>query len=76
MAFFVGGQIMLAPWSCRCSAASTAADRSSGGTPVRARDADRRRRAVITGVAIASHLHKWHDSTLQVKLGLVVILSV
>jgi len=31
---------------------------------------------VITGVGMASHLHKWHDSTLQVKLGLVVLVGV
>jgi len=28
---------------------------------------------VITGAAMASHEHKWSDSTLQVKLGLVVL---
>ena len=26
-----------------------------------------------TGVALASHHHRWQDSTLQVKLGLVVL---
>ncbi len=28
---------------------------------------------VITGAAMASHFHRWSDSTLQVKLGLVVL---
>ena len=31
---------------------------------------------VITGAAMASHLHRWSDSTLQVKLGLVVLVAV
>jgi hypothetical protein len=30
---------------------------------------------VITGAAMASHLHKWSSSTLQVKLGLVVLVG-
>jgi hypothetical protein len=28
---------------------------------------------VLTGAAMASHYHRWSDSTLQVKLGLVVL---
>jgi hypothetical protein len=30
----------------------------------------------ITGAAMASHLHKWSHSTLQVKLGLVALVAV
>jgi hypothetical protein len=30
---------------------------------------------VITGAAMASHFHRWSDSTLQVKLGLVVVVA-
>jgi putative copper export protein len=76
MAFFVGGQLMLA----------------AVVVPVlRGRDRDALRAAarrfgigtlcavgvlVVTGVAMASHLHKWSSSTLQVKLGLVVLVGV
>lgn len=31
---------------------------------------------IATGSAMASHLHRWGDSTLQVKLGLVGVLAV
>jgi uncharacterized membrane protein len=31
---------------------------------------------VVTGAAMASHLHKWGDSTLQVKFSLVVLVGV
>jgi hypothetical protein len=31
---------------------------------------------LITGVAMAAHLHRWHDSSLQVKMGLTVVLVV
>ena len=31
---------------------------------------------VITGAAMASHNHVWSDSTLQIKLGLVVLVGV
>ena len=31
---------------------------------------------VITGAAMASHLHLWGDTTLQIKLGLVVLVGV
>jgi hypothetical protein len=30
----------------------------------------------LTGAALASHYHRWSDSTLQVKLGLVVLVAV
>ena len=75
MAFFVGGQLMLA----------------GVVVPVLRSDSDRLRAAAkrfgigsvialavlaITGVALASHLHRWHDSSLQVKIGLSVLLLV
>ena len=31
---------------------------------------------VATGVAMASHLDRWHDDTLQLKLALVVLVGV
>jgi hypothetical protein len=31
---------------------------------------------VATGSAMATHFHRWGDSTLQVKLGLVVLVGV
>jgi hypothetical protein len=30
---------------------------------------------VVTGAAMASHRHQWKDSTLQVKLGLIVLVA-
>lgn len=30
---------------------------------------------MVTGAALASHFHRWSDSTLQVKLGLVVLVG-
>jgi phosphatidylserine synthase len=30
---------------------------------------------VVTGAMMASHYHRWSDSTLQVKLGLVVLVG-
>ena len=77
MAFFVGGQLMLAaivvPTLRGVSDGELmrAAARKFGvGTLVAVGV------LVVTGVALASHLHKWHDSTLQVKLGLVVLVGV
>jgi putative copper export protein len=75
MAFFVGGQLMLA-------AVVVPVLRGGDGAAMRA--AARRfgigtlgavAVLVITGVAMASHLHRWSDSTLQVKLGLVVLVG-
>jgi uncharacterized membrane protein len=76
MAFFVGGQLMLA-------AVVVPALRGVGdGQPLRL--AARRFGfgtlaafgvLIATGAAMASHLHKWSDSTLQVKLGLVVLVA-
>jgi len=77
MAFFVGGQLMLA--AIVVPVLRGAGDRG----PLRA--AARRFGVgtlvavgvlVITGAAMASHLHRWSDSTLQVKLGLVVLVAV
>jgi uncharacterized membrane protein len=81
MAFFVGGQMMLAfvlvpvlrgaPEESGERAALRAAARRFGiGTLVAVGV------LVATGAAMASHLHKWSDSTLQVKLGLVVLIVV
>ena len=77
MAFFVGGQLMLAAIVVPVlrSAADReplreAARRFGHGTLIAAGV------LVVTGAAMASHLHKWSDSTLQVKLGLVVLLGV
>jgi putative copper export protein len=76
MAFFVGGQLMLA------AVVVPVLRGREGGVPMRA---TARRFGfgtlmaigvlVITGAAMASHLHKWSDSTLQVKLGLVVLVA-
>ena len=77
MAFFVGGQLMLA------AIVVPLLRGVSGGQPLRA--AARRfgfgtlaAFAVLigTGVAMAAHGHRWHDSTLQVKLGLVVLVAI
>jgi uncharacterized membrane protein len=77
MAFFIGGQLMLA-------AIVVPVLRGVGdGAPLRA--AARRFGIgtlvavlvlIATGAAMASHLHKWSDSTLHVKLGLVVLVLV
>lgn len=76
MAFFVGGQLMLA--AIVVPVLRGAEDRA----PLRA--AARRFGIgtgaaigvlVITGVAMAGHFHRWSDSTLQVKLGLVVLVG-
>jgi uncharacterized membrane protein len=77
MAFFVGGQLMLA--AVVVPVLRGAGDRA----PLRA--AARRFGIgtliavlvlVITGAAMAGHFHRWNDSTLQVKLGLVVLVFV
>ena len=76
MAFFVGGQLMLA--AVVVPVLRGAPDRE----PLRA--AARRFGIgtliavgvlVITGTMMASHYHRWSDSTLQVKLGLVVVVG-
>ena len=77
MAFFVGGQLMLA------AILVPVLRGVDGGEPLRS--AARRFGfgtlaafgvLLATGVAMASHEHRWHDSTLQVKLGLVVVVAV
>jgi uncharacterized membrane protein len=77
MAFFVGGQLMLA------GVLVPLLRGVDGGEPMRAAA---RRFAfgtliaigvlIVTGAAMASHLHKWHSSTLQVKVSLVVLLAI
>jgi uncharacterized membrane protein len=74
MAFFVGGQLMLAAVVVPTLRGLPdreplrAAARRFGWGTVAALSV-----LVITGAAMATHKHKWHDSTLQVKLGLVVV---
>jgi uncharacterized membrane protein len=77
MAFFIGGQLMLA------AIVVPVLRRLDDREPLRA--AARRFGIgtlaavlvlVITGAAMASHRHKWSDSTLQVKLGLVVLVGI
>jgi uncharacterized membrane protein len=77
MAFFVGGQLMLA--AVVVPALRGASDRE----PLRR--AARRfgfgtlgAIAVLlaTGVAMASHNHQWGNSTLHIKLGLVVVVGI
>ena len=75
MAFFVGGQLMLAAIVVPVMrgvaddrvALRTAARRFGFGTMIAFGV------LVVTGAAMASHFHRWSDSTLQVKLGLVVL---
>jgi putative copper export protein len=76
MAFFVGGQLMLA------AVVVPLLRGVDGGEPLRA--AARRFGIgtliavgvlVLTGVAMASHRHLWSDGKLQAKLGLVVLVG-
>ncbi len=75
MAFFVGGQLMLAAVVVPVlrggdrEVLRTAAMRFGIGTLIAVGV------LVLTGAAMASHLHKWSDSTLQVKIGLVVLVG-
>jgi putative copper export protein len=76
MAFFVGGQLMLAAIVVPVLRAGpdpqpqrTAARRFGVGTLIALAV------QVITGAALASHNHQWSDSTLQIKLGLVVLVG-
>ena len=77
MAFFVGGQLVLA------AIVVPVLRGREGGVPLRA--AARRFGLgtliailvlVATGGAMASHYHRWSDSTLDVKLGLVALVIV
>jgi uncharacterized membrane protein len=77
MAFFVGGQLMLAAvvvpvlrGSADRRPLRAAARRFGVGTLIALGV------LVATGAAMASHLHRWGDSTLQVKLGLVALVGV
>ncbi len=76
MAFFVGGQLMLA---------GVVVPLLRGGDREVLRAAARRfglgtliaiSVLVITGSMMASHLHRWSDSSLQVKIGLLVLVGV
>jgi uncharacterized membrane protein len=77
MAFFVGGQLMLAVVvvpvfrGIEDRAPLRAAARRYGIGTLAAVGV-----LVVTGAAMAGHLHRWSDSTLQVKLGLVVLVGV
>jgi uncharacterized membrane protein len=77
MAFFVGGQLMLA-------AVVVPLERRSGG-PSRLRPLARRFAwgtvvalvvLIATGSAMATHLHLWGNGTFQVKLALVGVVAV
>ena len=77
MAFFVGGQLMLG------AVVVPVLRGVDDGAPLRA--AARRFGVgtliafavlIATGVALASREHKWSDSTLDVKIGLVAVLVV
>jgi putative copper export protein len=77
MAFFVGGQLMLAAIVVPVlrggddrAPLAAAARRFGIGTLVAVGV------LLITGAAMASHFHKWSHSTLQVKLGLVALVAV
>jgi putative copper export protein len=77
MAFFVGGQLMLAGvlvpvmrGAADRTPLTAAARRFGYGTLVAIGV------LVITGVAMASHNHQWSSSTLQIKLGLVVLVAI
>jgi putative copper export protein len=75
MAFFVGGQVMLGAIVVPVlrggdrTALRAAARRFGIGTLVAIGV------LLLTGVAMATHYHRWSDSTLQVKLGLVVVVA-
>jgi len=74
-AFFVGGQLMLAGVVVPVLRAGerlalrSVARRFGYGTLVAFAV------LIATGVAMASHLNLWHDSTFQAKLGLVVVIA-
>jgi uncharacterized membrane protein len=77
MAFFVGGQLMLAavvvpvlrPLEDR-EPLRAAARRFGVGTAIAFGV------LVVSGAAMATHEHRWSDSTLQVKLGLVALAGI
>ena len=74
MAFFVGGQLMLATVVVPVlrgledrEPLRAAARRFGAGTAIAFGV------LIVSGAALASHEHKWGDSTLQVKIGLVAV---
>jgi putative copper export protein len=76
MAFFVGGQLMLAAVLVpvlrgeeRRDWLRAAARRFGVGSLIAIA------LLLVTGAAMASHLHLWSDSTLHIKLGLVVLVG-
>jgi uncharacterized membrane protein len=77
MAFFVGGQLMLAAVvvpvlrGLEDRAPLRAAARRFGIGTVIAFGV-----LIVTGIAMASHEHLWSDSTLQVEVGLVALVAV
>jgi uncharacterized membrane protein len=76
MAFFVGGQLMLAAIvvpvlrGSNREALRTAARRFGVGTLIAVL------LLIVTGSMMASHYERWSDSTLHVKLALVVLVAV
>jgi uncharacterized membrane protein len=74
MAFFVGGQLMLAavlvPVARGTDTMRAAARRFGAGTLIAIGV------LVVTGIALASHFHRWDDGRLHAKLALVVIVGV
>jgi uncharacterized membrane protein len=77
MAFFVGGQLMLAAvvvpvlrGASDLEPLRAAARRFGFGTLIAIGV------LIVTGAMMASHDHRWSDSTLHVKLGLVVLVAV
>jgi uncharacterized membrane protein len=77
MAFFVGGQLMLAAVVVPVlrglpdrAPLRAAARRFGIGTAIALGV------LILSGVGLASHEHKWSDSTLQAKLGLVAVVLV
>ncbi len=77
MAFFVGGQLMLAAVVVPVlrglpdrGPLRAAARRFGIGTAIAIGV------LILSGAAMASHDHRWSDSTLQVKLGLVAVVVV
>jgi uncharacterized membrane protein len=76
MAFFIGGQLMLA------AVVVPVLRGRDDGAPLRTtarRFAFGTLAAILvllaTGAAMASHYHKWSNTNLQVKLGLVVVVA-
>jgi putative copper export protein len=73
MAFFVGGQLMLAavvvPVARGTDAMRAAARRFGYGTLIAIGV------LLVTGAAMASHYDQWSDGTLHAKLGLVAVVG-